>query len=147
MNTDEMIKFTILKLKKAQLEEQIKMINVELDKLGSKIFDQFADEGLESCRLSYSKGGVVIFKDERDRIITPDTSYKPSVPKEKTADFHKWLRDNERGDMIKESVHPTTLKAFVKNLREQNKPLPPKELLSVWEVPTAKVKLAPAKKK
>jgi hypothetical protein len=39
--------------------------------------------------------------------------------------FHEWLKANGQGDLIKEEVHSQTLRAFVKNLLEEGKALPP----------------------
>lgn len=38
--------------------------------------------------------------------------------------FHQWLRDNNMGDLIRESVHAQTLKSFAKERLESGEPLP-----------------------
>lgn len=37
---------------------------------------------------------------------------------------YQWLHDNGHGDLIKDYVHPSTLKAFIKELMEQGENLP-----------------------
>lgn len=45
--------------------------------------------------------------------------------------FFRWLRENNLGDLIKETVHPQTLKAFAKERRENGEELP--EYMKVHE--------------
>jgi len=44
---------------------------------------------------------------------------------ENQAAMHEWLRENGYGDLIKETVHAQTLKAFAKECLTDGAPLPP----------------------
>lgn len=57
------------------------------------------------------------------------------VKKDDQEAFFDWLRVTDRGDLIKETVHPATLSAFAKELLEAGEEPPP--MLSAAKVPTA----------
>jgi len=52
--------------------------------------------------------------------------------------FFAWLRANGHGDIIRETVHPSTLKAFAKERVQDGEPLPPQ--LTVTPETTAVLK-------
>ena len=62
--------------------------------------------------------------------VTLTADMHVSVKAEKKDFFHVWLRDNGREDLISESVHPSTLKATVKNMFKNGEEIP-EDLLNV----------------
>lgn len=47
------------------------------------------------------------------------------VKKEYQDETYTWLKENGHGDLIKETVHPQTLRAFAKDRIQDGEPLPP----------------------
>lgn len=60
------------------------------------------------------------------------------VPGQKEAAF-AWLTENDKGDLIQETLNASTLSAFAKEMREQNKDLPD-DLFNVAEMNVASVR-------
>jgi hypothetical protein len=61
-----------------------------------------------------------------------------SVPVVNIPEFHDWLRDSGSGALIKETVHASTLKAFVKGLIKEGKEFPA-ELIKVTPFTRAQI--------
>lgn len=84
---------------------------------------------------------------EGDGINLPGVGYVrigielyPFYKKDDEPIFYKWLRDNEQGSIIKETIHPKTLQAWAGDMIDDPETagtLPP--CLTVAKVPTAKV--------
>lgn len=93
------------------------------------------------------------FADGKERIVTPDISYKPSVTNSEK--LHEWLRAQPSvepgktlGDvMIKESVHYSTLEAYINKQKEANQPVPPPDIVNIFTVESVSVRRAPTKSK
>lgn len=97
-----------------QLGEQIenwgKYLNAELDVVRLILIPEAMEkEGLESPLNVAGVGRVSLTPDCYVSIggEEPDTDYK--------AEFYGWLRENEMGSLITESVNSSTLKAWVKS--------------------------------
>jgi hypothetical protein len=55
----------------------------------------------------------------------------------------QFLRANNEGSLIKETVHFKTLESWAKNRVTKNMPLPDESILKIWRQETAKVTRAP----
>lgn len=92
---------------------------------------------------------------EGDGINVPGVGYAelvieiyPYVKVEDQERFYAWLRKNDMGDLIKETIHPQTLKAWAGDMvddPEQAGSLP--EYLTVGKVPTVKLRAEKKKRK
>jgi hypothetical protein len=68
------------------------------------------------------------------QLFYPYVSAHPGVNKEHEAEFYAWLRENGEDGIIKETVHPMTLKSWWKQNSERfAEELTGKELLKVHE--------------
>lgn len=146
MDADKARRFAMLKAMKKHHEDTAKQIGSMINELGTELYNDFVDEGLESFQLSAIVNGRVLFADKRDRTLRPDPKLKPSVNSENLGRFHEWMRVNGFGDLIKETIHPGTLESWVNKRSDENLPLPPKELMSVFTVETVKVTSARSRK-
>jgi hypothetical protein len=116
-----------LKKSKDELEEALKAVNAKITTLAvneiPKLFEdgeieKIAVEGIGTCFIT--------------------TKVEAYVLKENESEFHKWLKRNRHGALIKPYVFPSTLKSFAKEQLEQNRPLP--EILKVTLIPTATIR-------
>ena len=116
----------------------------EIKKLNEELYDELESEGLSEIRVSAtqpdSRTGEprLVFPDGRDRILEPDIILHPTVKDQ--AKFFAWLRANTLGGLIKEQVHAQTLASMVKTRKQENKPLPEQEILTVFDEKAIKVR-------
>lgn len=105
-------KMGALRAKKDKLEDELKGVNAEYDLLRLELIPtKMEQEGVE--RIVVAGVGRVS--------LTGDLYVKVSDQEQ----FHHWLHDRNLGDLIKETVAPSTLKAFVKGRIKDSKELPP----------------------
>lgn len=107
------------------VEAQRKTLQARYDEVRKRqLPDALAAAGLTNARLA--SGGMVYLT----------TNLQVSPAKEMEAQLLRWLRDNGHASIIKPTVHPATLKAWFKEMREEGRDVPV-ELLSVFEEPMA----------
>ena len=83
--------------------------NKELDVIRLKVIpNRFAEDGFSSMNIP-GVGRLGLTKD----------AYCTQV-KEKQSEFFDWLRENDYGDLIKDTVNPSSLKSLVKELAEED---------------------------
>lgn len=83
--------------------------NKELDVIRLKVIpNRFAEDGFSSMNIP-GVGRLGLTKD----------AYCTQV-KEKQPEFFDWLRENDYGDLIKDTVNPSSLKSLVKELAEED---------------------------
>lgn len=92
-----------LKAEKDQLEERLGVLNSRYDNLSKTILPQIMDD-MEQDKVSIKGVGTVYLQAEVQASI-------PSVESEAAI---AWLKKNGHGDIVKETVHPGTLKAWTK---------------------------------
>ena len=137
MNTAELgAKLALLKEMKDYHESMSEILGSEISKLSMEAYKQMLETNMDQMRVSGS-----LFKDQTPRIITPNSKYKPTVIKQ--PEFFDYLRDSSFGDMIKPTVHPKTLEAWVTSQKENNLPLPAEDVLKVFTIETVSVRRAP----
>lgn len=102
-----------LKSKKEVAEEDLKKINKRIEELQRWKLPELLDlAGLKSTRVD-GVGTVYLQGDVDVGLLAEDRER-----------FYEWLSENGNGDLIKEYVHPGTLKSFVKEQFENGLPLP-----------------------
>ncbi len=77
--------------------------------------------------------------------ITKTDDLSVSIPKEKRDEAYDWLSKNGYGDIITSTVNSSTLKATVKSIDNENRPLPPDDVFTITRLPKYSVR-AVAKK-
>jgi hypothetical protein len=99
--------------KKDELEEQLKEVNAAFDVLRLELIPaECENRGIEGLKIA----GIGRLT------LTGDMYVRPVADQQ--GEFFKWLRKNKVGDLIKETIAPSTLKAFVKSRLKQGKPVP-----------------------
>lgn len=147
MNAKKARQLALLKQAKEHHEAMTKKIGAEIQRIGNELYNEFIDDGVESYRLLASFNGEQLFMDGKDRLLRPEVKYKPSVPSEQLNAFHEWMRAEGFGDLIKESIHHATLTSWVDKRKQENKELPPEDLLKVFTLEGTKITRAPKRTK
>ncbi len=106
-------KLIALREHKKALEEEIKEINAAMENLEAILITKMKEAGLQNFKTD--AGLQVIIR--KDLYVT--------VNKEKEMELFSWLYATGRGEVIKPTVHPQTLRAIVKEAKESGLPLPP----------------------
>lgn len=131
-------KFAMLKALKEHHERILKVINTDMISVGKELYESFADEDVTQLRVPGK-----FFTDQQERIVKPDLKFKGTIVKAKQSDFFAYLRVQNFGSLIKESVHNKTLETWIAKQKAANMPLPSEDLLKVFTIETANVKRAP----
>lgn len=100
------------------LESQIKLLTASIDKLRR-----------EDLPTKFKEAGVTSITVDGYRFTITENVYA-SIPPNGKVDAYQWLRDNELGALIIETVNSSTLSAQARTLMEEGKELPP-ELFKV----------------
>jgi hypothetical protein len=119
-------------------EKQAELLGSTIHELGEALFKQFMNSSTNQIRVS-----AECFKDGQERIITPDTKFKPTVLDQ--PGLLAWLNETGHGSLIKPTVHPKTLEAFINEQKEKNLSMPPEQILKVFTVETVNCRRAPKK--
>ena len=102
-----------LRATKDELEERLKEVNIEYDFLRlTHLPEQLENEGIQNIKVE-GVGKVTLRGD-----------VYVSVLAENREEFHGWLRDTGRGDLIKDSVNASTLKAAAKQWLKAGEVIP-----------------------
>lgn len=102
-----------LQNRKESTEEQLKLIQKEFDFLRiTKIPAKMEDEGIDRINVT----GIGRVSLTADMHVSIKSEMKPQ--------FHEWLRDTGRGDLLQETVNPSTLKAAVKSMYRSGEEIP-----------------------
>jgi hypothetical protein len=132
MSRDKLVQYAhdlrALKTQKEELEGQLKTVNAQLTELTTKTIPE-ALQDQEVPRLTVDGVGTLYLQ----------TEVYAFVPAEQRDAFYDWLRMNGHGDLIKDTVHPGTLKAWAKEQLSEGIALPD-ELVKATLVPTARLK-------
>lgn len=103
-----------IRAEKEQLEDRLKSLNSRKDELERKLLPS-AMEDAELTKVSIDGVGTIYLKPELNCYVKKDVE----------SEFFEWLRSNNHGDLIKETVHHSTLKSWAKEQLENGAPLPP----------------------
>lgn len=123
--------------RKADLDEQIKAVNAEIEEVERALSEAMVAEEMQN----FTRNGLTFY-------LLPKLYVSPVA--ERKQEFFAWLRANGFGDMIQETVNANTLRAWVKEqMEENNDELPEdlKPLLNVHEEIGVGIRKAPARKR
>jgi hypothetical protein len=129
-------RIALLKQMKEYHEAMADMLGGEIAKVSQTAYTEMASKGTDQIRVSGS-----LFSDGQARIITPDIKYKTSIVNQ--AMFFDYLRSNNFGTLIKETVHPKTLESWITGQKENNMPVPAEDVLKIFTLETVSVRRAP----
>lgn len=108
-----------LRAQKDELEEKLKLINVEYDYIRlQRLPEKMEEEGIQGLKVD-GVGRVSLRGDIYVSVLADNREV-----------FHTWLRDTNRGDLIKDTVNASTLKASVKEWIKRGEEIP-EELIKV----------------
>ena len=115
-------KLVILRDRKKELEDELKEVNSDITETEEQLVNAMVEEEMQN----FTRNG-------RQFILTSRT-YASAKSGMMTA-ICVWMKENGLGDMVKESVHPQTLQAWVKEKMEEAGALPEElgEMLNVYE--------------
>lgn len=122
--------FEVNKAEKARLEAELKETNRVLKELEEVLLPE------EMNRLGMVKNNKGSFTTPSGMRVSLRTDVYASTVEAKKDEFFEWLRDNGAGSLIKETVHSQTLRAYVREQRENGVTIP-EDLISVYEVTKA----------
>lgn len=117
----------ILKDTKEGLDAKVKSVNLRIRNLAEQRIPDYMDD--HEITKHAVKGVGVVF------LTTKVYAYVKADDREK---FYEELRKGGNGDLIKETVHPSTLNAFAKEMLSSGKALP--ETLEARFYPTANLR-------
>ena len=102
-----------LKDEKEQLEAKLKEVNGGIRKLAEGDIPEYMEDN-EIDKVSIEGVGTIYLS----------TKVYAHVKAENREPFFEWLREHGNGDLIKETVHPSTLNAFAKEQLSEGHALP-----------------------
>ena len=96
-------RLTALNNRKKELDQELKKTNAEIEVVNDKLVAEMVEDEIQN----FKRNNITYYL---------QTQYYPSIIAEESAQhqFFENLRKEGFGDIIKETVHPQTLKAFVK---------------------------------
>lgn len=126
----------ILRDRKADLDEQMKAVNAEIEEVEKALSEAMLAEEMQN----FVRGGLMFYL---------QTKTYASAVAERKAELFQWLKDNGYGDLVQETVNANSLAGFVREQLEENDGLPDglEELVNVYEKTTVGIRKATAKKK
>lgn len=125
--TEMVKKLFSLKEEKAHLEALLKTCNKDIKQLAEREIPEMMEEN-EIEKFSVQGVGTV-------SVTNKVFAY---VKKEHQDEFFQWLRDHGAEDLIRESVHSSTLNSFAKEQLSEGKELP--DYMSTTVIPTASLR-------
>lgn len=116
-----------------KLDEEKKQLTARYDEIRSvQLPEAMAQAGLVNesgqGKFSLSDGSTIYLRSD----------VRAHVRKADEGLFHNWLRSNGHGDLIKETVHPQTLKAFIREQIENGASVP--DFVSQYHETTAAIR-------
>lgn len=121
---------------KAQLEDQLKQINAQIEGAEQALAQAMLVEEMQN----FVRAGQMFYLQTKT-YASPVAERKPELL--------IWLKENGYRDLVQETVNANTLAAFVRNQLEESDELPGglSELVNVYEKTTVGIRKAPTKKK
>lgn len=105
--------FYDLKAEKDQLEDRLKLINARLDELGKNIIPSYMEQHEQEKVALKDIGTIYLQADSYVSIPSGDATVIP------------WMKKHGHGDIVKETIHPATLKSWANEQLEHGGKLPP----------------------
>jgi hypothetical protein len=118
-----------LRDRKNALEEEIKEVNAELERVQQELIEQMRLNGLDNFR-------------RNGKLFIPVTKTWASPKAEFKEAVITWLKENGFGDMVKETVHSQTFNSWANEMIEQEGMLPEEiaDLVSVYDKVSVQVR-------
>lgn len=102
------------------LKDNIETVKIVETTLG-KYHDSIRKHKLPDLMIEQDIKGMVV--DGVGRVSLVDDMYA-SIKSNKQSEAHQWLDDHGHGDLIRESVHPSSLKALMKSKMKEGDDIP-----------------------
>lgn len=118
-----------------RIQSRLEDVMTNLNKVFELYKNKYLPEALDAASLS----NVPLKEGFRVGVSTRTWA---SIPKDKRSEAYAWLRSNNLGDLIVETVNASTLSATAKSLMEENRELP-EGLFKVTPTPTTSVTQTP----
>ena len=111
-----------LKNQKKVLEGELKSNNAEMEAVGDELSQAMLDEEMAN----FVRSGQMFY-------LT--TKLYANADKDRKQELFQWLKQNDYGDMVQESVNANTLAAFVRELLDERDKLPAEleDLITIHE--------------
>ena len=115
-------KLVILRDRKKELEDELKEVNSDITEIEERLVAAMVAEEMQN----FTRNGKQFILTSRT-YASAKSGMMPAIC--------DWMKGHELGDMVKESVHPQTLQAWVKEQIEEVGALPEElsELVNVYE--------------
>lgn len=115
-------KLTELRDQKGELTDQLKDVNSKIEELNETMVEIMINEEMPS----FKRSGRTFFLNTRT-FASPKGGQREAM--------HNWLKENGFADLIKETVHSSTLSSFAKEYIDENDELPEDlaEVLNVYD--------------
>jgi len=115
-------KLVILRDRKKELEDELKEVNSDITEIEERLVAAMVAEEMQN----FTRNGKQFILTSRT-YASAKSGMMPAIC--------DWMKGHELGDMVKESVHPQTLQAWVKEKMEEAGALPEElgEMLNVYE--------------
>lgn len=117
---------------KKEIESKLKELNTEIEAVEAQLFQLMLEEEIQS----FQRSGYTFYM---------QVSPYPSVLPEKKEEFYNWLKENGYGSLIQETINHNSLRAWVKEILEENGDELPEELqpiLKIFEKQTVGIRKA-----
>jgi len=119
-----------LKAEKKALNSRLKEVNQEIEATENGLVASMVDEEMQN----FNRAGYLFY-------LRTDTFVRP-IPDRK-AELYEWLKDNDHGALVYETVNANSLRAFVRELNENGElPVELGQLVVVTERPTVGMRKA-----
>lgn len=127
--SDLLRRYADLERRRREQETALRTTIAELEEMRPQVVAQMEEMGLESAKV----GGFTFKLGRR---------YYPTIPEENRGAVVEYLRDNGWGDLVRETVHPSTLSSFVTEQMEMSGRLPDEleDLITVAEFQRVQVR-------
>ena len=115
-------KFSDLKVMKKGLEVEQKNNNWELEQVGEELVQAMLEEEMAN----FVRSGQMFYL---------STKIFANADKTRKSELFEWLKKNDYGDMVQETVNANTLAAFVREILDEQEKLPEQldQLVNVYE--------------
>jgi len=117
---------------KKEIESKLKELNTEIEAVEAQLFQLMLEEEIQS----FQRSGYTFYMQ-----VSPYPSVLPEIKEE----FYNWLKENGYGSLIQETINHNSLRAWVKEILEENGDELPEELqpiLKIFEKQTVGIRKA-----
>lgn len=128
-------KYQELRDKKRLKEAELDDLKMEMEQVEQAMIPLM--EALETQNIKFEGIGTVYLK----------TNFYAAVVKGKEEDFVRWLDSKGLGDLASRKIHAATLKSEYQKWMDEDRPIPPTELVTAYPKTTVHINKSAAKSK